>query len=130
LRVLIDESLPIKLAREIAQHDAMHVRDRGWIGLRNGVLLRAAVDAGVSVVITADASMPFQQNLVRLGIAVIVVSGVRNSIEDVRPLLAEIVRAIEVIRPGEWLVVRPLRTDLIRDSLLATAQPDRQYVAT
>src|SRR5438093_555122 len=45
LRILIDESLPGLLAPELVGHEAFSVRQKGWNGLRNGVLLRAAVEA-------------------------------------------------------------------------------------
>jgi hypothetical protein len=65
LKVLIDESLPIALAAlpELSHHDVSSVRAQRWLGLRNGVLLRAAVDAGFTVIVTADRALRYQQNL-------------------------------------------------------------------
>ena len=114
MRVLVDESLPRKLAREIVGHEATHVRDQRWTGLRNGVLLRAAADAGFNVLITADGNLPFQQNLAKLRLSV--VAGVHNAIEDLRPLVPDIVDAIAMIRPGEWLQVTPRRGESISDA--------------
>ena len=85
MRVLIDESLPIELADEIPGHEAETVRSRGWLGLRNGVLLRTAVAGGFKVILTSDSNLRHQQNLVRIGIAAVVVSRVRTRIEDLRP---------------------------------------------
>ena len=45
LRILIHESLPRELAGDLIGHNATTVRDQQWTGLRNGVLLRAAVAA-------------------------------------------------------------------------------------
>ena len=83
LRVLVDESLPRRFARELSELQASTVREEGWLGLRNGVLLRAAVDRGFTVLITADRSLEFQQNLAALGIAVVVLGG-RNRLQDLR----------------------------------------------
>lgn len=106
MRVLVDESLPRQLAAELAGHDATSVRAQRWIGLRNGVLLRAAVDAGFDVLLTADSSMPFQQNLGSLAIAIVVIRGVRNRLSDLRPLLPEILAAIASARAGQVIEVR------------------------
>jgi hypothetical protein len=65
-----------------------------WSGLRNGVLLRAAVDAGFDVFITNDSSIEFQQNVKRIGIAVIAIVAVRNRMEDLEPLLPRILEAL------------------------------------
>jgi hypothetical protein len=71
VRILVDQCLPRHLAAELPGHDATTVRAQRWLGLRNGVLLRAAVDAGFEVFITNDSSIEFQQNVKRIGILVI-----------------------------------------------------------
>ena len=91
MRVLLDESLPVELADELPGFDVTTVRARGWLQMRNGVLLRAAVDAGFTVILTADSDLPYQQNLRKLGIAAVTVTRVRNRIEDLRPLIPHIV---------------------------------------
>ncbi|HYI12395.1 MAG TPA: hypothetical protein VEK57_25300 [Thermoanaerobaculia bacterium] len=53
------------------------------------------------MILTADQSIPFQQNLPRIGIAVVVVLRVRNRIADLRPLIPKIVAAIESAKVGE-----------------------------
>ena len=105
LRVLIDESLPIELAEELLGHDVSTVRAQRWLRLKNGALLRVAVRNGFAVVVTADTKLRYQQNLRKLGIAAIVVTHVRNRIEDLRPLVPEITRVLMTIQPGEVVEV-------------------------
>lgn len=71
MRVLVDESLPIALTQEFPTHEISTVRAQRWLGLRNGVLLRAAADAAFQVLLTADRALRDQQNLPRIGIAVV-----------------------------------------------------------
>jgi rRNA-processing protein FCF1 len=101
LRVLIDESLPVELADELTGHDVATVHGEGWLRLRNGVLLRAAVRAGFAAIVTGDQNLRYQQNLPKIGIAAIVVTRVRNRIEDLRPLTPRNVQALETVQPGE-----------------------------
>jgi len=101
LRVLIDESLPVELAEELPFDDVSTVRAQRWLGLRNGVLLRAAVSAGFTVIVTADGGLKHQQNLRRIGIAAVVILGRRNRIEDLRPLLPRIIAALQSVVLGE-----------------------------
>jgi hypothetical protein len=74
MRVLLDEQLPRQLAREITGHEVSTVQQRGWAGLKNGELLRVAVDSGFEVLVTADRNLQFQQNLSqsRLGIILLI----------------------------------------------------------
>ena len=81
------------------------MRAQRWLGLRNGVLLRAAVDAGFTVFITNDASIEFQQNVKRLGIGVIALVGFRNRIQDLRPIVARILDALMTIEPGQVVTI-------------------------
>jgi hypothetical protein len=69
------------------------------------VLLRAAVDAGFDVLLTADRALRHQQNLVRIGIAVVLVVGVRNRMRDLRPLIPRIRRPLAGIQKGEIIEV-------------------------
>jgi len=67
--------------------------------------LRAAVDAGFDVFITNDSSIEFQQNVARIGIAVIAIVGVRNRIQDLRPLIPEILKQLTTIQPGQVVTI-------------------------
>jgi len=70
--------------------------------------LRTAVRAGFTVIVTADTDLRYQQNLPRIGIGIgaVVVTHVRNRIEDLRPLVPKIKEAIAVIKPGEVIEIR------------------------
>ncbi len=102
LRVLVDESLPRRLAAELSGLQVSTVREEGWLGLRNGVLLRAAVDRGFTVLVTADRSLEFQQNLAELRIAVVVLGG-RNRLHDLRAHVPQLMKVLGTIGPGEVL---------------------------
>ena len=105
LRVLIDESLPVELALELRGYEAATVHAQGWLRLKNGVLLRAAISAGFTVIITADTDLQYQQNLQKIGIGAVVVTGVRNRIEELRPLVPQIVDALRSIGPGQVIEI-------------------------
>ena len=71
----------------------------GWARLRNGTLLDNAEREGYEIMITADQSMRYQQNLEHRRIAIIVLlanrwSSVQMRVEDIRA-------AIDGIQPGE-----------------------------
>ena len=106
LRILIDESLPVAFAAALTDHEVTTVRAQRWLGLRNGVLLRAAVDAGFEVIVTADKALRHQQNLPAIGIAVVLLTRVRNRMQDLRPLVPRVLAALQSVRQGELIEVR------------------------
>lgn len=116
LRILLDESVPAGLVELLPDFDVSTVRKQWWNGLQNGVLLRAAVEAGFEVLITFDRSIPSQQNLQAIGIAVVTISGVHNNVVAVRPLIPQIVAALRAVKPGVVIRVMPAGRDSIFDA--------------
>jgi hypothetical protein len=104
MRILLDESLPRKLAAELPGHKTQTVQDRGWAGFKNGALLRAAASE-FDVLLTGDRNLEFQQNVGNLSIAVIVLQAVDNRIETLRPLLPQVMEALKGIQPGQLVRV-------------------------
>lgn len=63
------------------------------------------MDAGFNVFITNDSSIDFQQNVKRIGIAVIALVGFRNRIQDLRPIVPRILKELATIMPGEVRII-------------------------
>ncbi len=104
MRILLDESLPRKLALEFTGHEAQTVQQRGWSGLKNGVLLRTASQE-FQVFLKGDQNLGFQQNPATLPIAVIILVAVNNRIETLRPLVPEVLEALQGLSPGQLVRV-------------------------
>ena len=76
------------------------VPEAGWAALKNGDLLRRAqheFDASV----TTDRSLPFQQDLSRVSISVIVLRAPSNRVTDLRRLIPQLLAALPVAKGGE-----------------------------
>ena len=111
MRVLIDESLPRQLARELSGCEGRTVQQQGWSSLENGELLRRAAEHGFLVFLTADQGIEYQQNLAGLAVGVVIIRAVSNRMEHLRPLVGAMIEAIAAVRKGE--VVR-VPSDLSR----------------
>ena len=105
MRVLLDEQLPRHLARELTGHTVRTVQQEGWVGLKNGELLRRAASAGFDVFVTADQNLQFQQNLTGAGLGVVVLAARSTALEDLRPLVPAALGAIGKVQPGEVIRV-------------------------
>lgn len=80
--------------------------EAGWSGIRNGELLRLA-EQEFSVFLTADRNLPFQQNIQKLRLGVVVLAVRSTRLDDLRPLAARISEAMTTVAPGEALLVSP-----------------------
>ena len=105
MRVLLDEQLPRQLARHLVGHDVRTVQQQSWAGLKNGVLLTEAEAAGFSVFVTGDQNLEHQQNLTKRTLGVVVLGAASNALEDLLPLVAEALAAIDRVQPGQVIRV-------------------------
>jgi predicted nuclease of predicted toxin-antitoxin system len=71
MKLLLDECAPKRLKNDFPGHDIQTVDDVGLKGLKNGELLPAAAEQ-FDVLITVDRWMQFQQNLLQLNLALVV----------------------------------------------------------
>ena len=101
MRLLLDECVPRPLKRDLSGHDVWHVVDMGWSSKRNGELLRLLAGERFNALLTVDQNLEFQQNLQASGVGVIVVLAKTNRIQELRPLVPQILDAIQQLVPGE-----------------------------
>lgn len=101
MKLLLDENLPHQLRNEISGHDCFTVAYMGWGGIENGELLALAAAAGFGALLTKDANLRYEQNLVDLPIAVVVLRAPSNDLDDIRPLLPALLSALIVLAPKQ-----------------------------
>jgi hypothetical protein len=80
------------------------VVEAGWSGIKNGKLLALAATE-FDAFITVDKSMPFQQNLEKLPIALIVLDAVSNELPVLLPLVPSLLRELASLRPKTYALV-------------------------
>ena len=98
MRILLDESVPGRLAPLLLGHAALTVQKRGWAGIKNGKLLSLAASE-FDIFITADRGIEYQQNLASLPIAVLIVLARSNRMEDMKLLVPAILKSLNHIQP-------------------------------
>jgi hypothetical protein len=106
LLVLIDESLPKPIRRDLPGFESYTVQQRGWSKTKNGALLRLAESAGFDAFLTADQSLRFQQNLTNSKLRIVVFEALSNRIEHIRPLMPQALAALREMAPGEIRIIK------------------------
>jgi hypothetical protein len=99
-RVLLDESVPHDLAAHLPGFAVETVQARGWAGMKNGALLRAARMAGFEVLVTVDRQMEFQQNIPQSGLALVVLVAPSTRVRDLLPLVPALTNALPGAQAG------------------------------
>lgn len=103
-RVLLDECIDRRLAREISGYEVKTAPEMGWAGLDNGALL-AKAEKEFDVFITVDRNLTFQQNLPKFDIAVLVLRSRTNRLPDLVSLVPKILDALSSPQSGKAVFI-------------------------
>jgi predicted nuclease of predicted toxin-antitoxin system len=93
VNVLLDECVPARLGSLLTDHSVTTVPRCGWAGIKNGDLLKLA-EKEFDVFVTVDRKLSVQQDLTGVDIAVVLIRSRSNRLEDIRPLVPELLGAI------------------------------------
>ena len=105
MKILLDECLPRKLKYDISGHDVVTVPEMGWAHRKNGELLQLAIGSAFDVFVTADQNLHYLQNLRDAEIAVISMVAPNNRLETLRPLIADVLAALQIIQAGDYVEI-------------------------
>ena len=98
MRILFDHGTPRSIARWLHGHIVVEAIARGWDRLGNGVLLKAAEEAGFDVLLSTDKNIQHQQNLTGRKIAVVILGNPQRP--AVHRYIDRVVAAVNAATPG------------------------------
>ena len=99
MKVLLDKCLPLDLRHLVSGHSIFTVAYMGWKGIKNGRLLALAGADGFDAMVTTDGGTEHQQNPATLPVTVVVLDAPSNDIDDLRPLVPELIALLPSIPP-------------------------------
>lgn len=105
MRVLLDECVDWRLLRDLVGHDVKTARQMGWSTVRNGELLRLCA-AHFDAFVTVDRNLSFQNRVLELPLAVVVLHARTNRLADLRPLVPDLLAALETCTKGSMVDIR------------------------
>jgi predicted nuclease of predicted toxin-antitoxin system len=104
MRLLLDESVPVRLRDHLPGHAISTVGEMGWGGSTNGALL-ALAGRSFDALLTVDKNLQYQQNLHKLPIAVLVLSARSNTLRELVPIVGKIDAALAALVPHSLVVI-------------------------
>ena len=103
MKILLDNNVPRLLRNNLPGHQVDTALQFSWHTLSNGELLDRAESEGYQLLITADQRIPYQQNLPRRSIAVLIITGNRR--RHVSRALTAINDTVNSMSPGETRIL-------------------------
>ncbi|MFM2060353.1 MAG: hypothetical protein RLZZ507_23 [Cyanobacteriota bacterium] len=104
MKLILDECIDRRLAKEFIGYEIKTVPQMGWAGTKNGKLL-ALIEKEFDVFITVDRNLSFQQNLSQFNIAVVVLQAKSNRLMDLKPLVPKILDILSTVVKGQAVVI-------------------------
>ncbi len=96
MKILLDESLPRKLKNDFGtNHEVWTVRDKAWLGQKNGALLKLMGEDNFELFVTVDRNLQYQQNLDRLPLTIFVLCAADNRRETLAELIPKLFERLE-----------------------------------
>ena len=111
MKILLDENLPQRLRTLLPGHNVVTVNFMGWKGVENGALLKLAARDGFDLLITQDAGMKYQISPAAVPISVAILVAPSNTLEDIEPLLPELLERIAAQAPRTIIRIGGAQTD-------------------
>ena len=96
MKLLLDESVTWGLRRYLPGHEVRTTQYMGWDSKGNGELLTLARDE-FDALITVDQRIPAEQHITNADVAVIVLHGRTNGINDLRALVPELLERLHSV---------------------------------
>lgn len=100
MKLLLDECIDRRFAKELSGHDVKTVPQMNWAAKKNGELL-ALAETEFDVFITVDRNLSFQQNLPKFNIAVLILHVPSNRLADLQPLAPKILSVLPTLINGK-----------------------------
>ena len=96
MKILLDESLPRKLKYDFGEnYEVFTVRDKEWLGKKNGELLKLMVADEFEIFVTVDRNLSYQQNLERLPLTIFVLCAFDNRRETLKQLIPKLIDRLD-----------------------------------
>ena len=104
MKILLDECIDRRLAREFGDYEIKTVPQMGWTGIKDRELLILAASV-FDVFITANRNLSFQQNLSPFDLSLIVLQAQSNRLADLKPLVPKILDVLDIAPKGQATLV-------------------------
>ena len=109
MKILLDECVTKRLKKHLESHEISTVVSQGWSGLKNGQLLRKAIENKFDLLLTIDKNLRFQQNMSQYDLIVVVLDSNSSNIRDVVPLLPKFNQLLTTFQKGTAYIVTILK---------------------
>ena len=105
MKILLDECVTKKLKRHLTEFEVKTVVEMNWSGMKNGNLMKVAVEENFDVLLTIDKNLEFQQNIKKYQLTIVVLDVQKSKIENLLELLPKLKEQIKDFEKGNIYLI-------------------------
>ena len=105
MKILLDECVTKKLKRHLTEFEVKTVVEMNWSGLKNGSLMKVAVEENFDVLLTIDKNLEFQQKIKKYRLTIVVLDVQKSKIENLLELLPKFKEQIKDFEKGNIYLI-------------------------
>lgn len=98
MKILIDESLDVRLKNSFENFEVYTVRDMNWLSKKNGELLKLIGENNFDVFLTADKNLKHQQNISNINFSILVFNSTYSELSLHVSLIPKVLEILNKIR--------------------------------
>ena len=98
MRLLLDENIGIEVQKMLFEYETKRLRDMGWLGKKNGELMKLISENNFDIFISTDKNLPYQQNLSKLTYGLWILDTPRNDVNTLKLFVPLIIYEIEKMK--------------------------------
>ena len=106
MRILLDEFVTRKLKQYLTEFDVKTVVEMEWSGLKNGNLMKVAIEEKFDILLTIDKNIEYQQNIGKYQISVVVLDVEKSTISCLLELLPKFKTQITEFKFGQAYLIK------------------------
>ncbi len=105
MKILLDECVTKKVKPLLIGHTVFTIGQMEWSGLKNGMLLKRAVQENFDILLTIDKNISYQQNISQYNIAVVVLNSNDSNIEELKSFIPNFIKQISSFEKGRIYII-------------------------
>jgi predicted nucleic acid-binding protein len=105
MKILLDECITVKLKNYLKEYDVSTVAELNWHGIKNGQLLKKALESKIDILITIDKNLLYQQNIKNSEIIIVVFNVNNSSVFALQQQIPEFKNKINSFEKGKVYII-------------------------
>ena len=105
MKILLDECVTKKLKRHLTEFEVKTVVEMNWSGMKNGSLMKVAVEENFDMLLTIDKNLEFQQKIKKYRLTIVVLDVQKSKIENLLELLPKFKEQIKDFEKGNIYLI-------------------------